>query len=121
MSPQTITVPGEPLPKERPRMGRHGGVYTPRTTVAYENAIGFMAKAAGWKYGTQRLVLDMHFLCGKKENAKDKPDIDNLIKAVMDGLQRGGAFKNDKQVCELHACRSMEVDEPRVIIRISTF
>jgi Holliday junction resolvase RusA-like endonuclease len=34
-------------------------------------------------------------------------DIDNLVKAILDGAQKGGLFKNDRQVVILDARKSL--------------
>lgn len=99
-------------------MGKHGGMYTPRTTVSYENAIALSARAAGWKFGTARLAVTIRFYCTKSEGRM--PDLDNLIKAILDGLQRGNAFKNDRQVNEIHAWRHYD-ENPRVEIEVRAY
>lgn len=114
-----IVVEGEPQQKQRPRFGKGGRVYTPRTTVAYENAVALTARAAGWKFGVNRLIVKLDFYCGKKKGPK--PDLDNLIKAVLDGLQRGNVMKDDRQVVEIHATRKEDADRPRVEIGMRTF
>lgn len=40
----------------------------------------------------------------KRQHATTKPDIDNIIKAVLDGLN-GVAFKDDKQVTSIKATK----------------
>ena len=42
----TVTVPGKPTPKERPRHGANGNTYTPRGTEEYEQAIGWAGRQA---------------------------------------------------------------------------
>ncbi len=34
-----------------------------------------------------------------------RPDVDKLCRAVLDGLTAGGAFSDDAQVVDLHACK----------------
>ena len=81
-----ITVLGEPVAKERPRVGRHGNVYTPRNTVAFETTIAFSARAQLPKYKEkERLIVDLGFFC-----STDNKDLDNLCKSVLDGLQKQG-------------------------------
>ena len=39
-----------------------------------------------------------------------KADIDNLVKALLDGAQNGGAFVNDGQITDLAASKRYAVD-----------
>jgi crossover junction endodeoxyribonuclease RusA len=109
-----LIIEGEPVAKERPRMGQHGKVYTPRATVAYENMIASYAKYNKLNFGRATLVVTIDFYTANPK----KPDLDNLIKAVLDGLQRGNAFRDDKQIIELHARRFDGDEKPRVEIEI---
>jgi hypothetical protein len=54
-----IELAGEPRSKERPRLGRHGQVYTPSATVGYERSLGWAAKIA--RKGRKPLVAWMSF------------------------------------------------------------
>ena len=47
-------------------------------------------------------------------------DADNIAKLVMDGLQKGGAYRNDGQVAALHVFtwHAAQGDEPRTEIDI---
>ena len=45
-----------------------------------------------------------------------RPDIDNLVKIVLDGLN-GVAFMDDKQVIELYAIKRYSI-EPRTEIMV---
>ena len=38
-----LTIPGEPVPKARPRRGKGGVWYTPRESLAYEQLVGWHA------------------------------------------------------------------------------
>lgn len=38
------------------------------------------------------------------------PDIDKLVRAVLDAMQAAGLIRNDSQVCDLHATKSEVVD-----------
>lgn len=48
-------VLGRPMPKQRPRVGRHGNIYTPRETKAYEELVGTVAR----KHCKEPLVGDI--------------------------------------------------------------
>jgi crossover junction endodeoxyribonuclease RusA len=106
MTEARITVVGEPVAKERPRMGKHGNVYTPAATRAFETAVSLIARAQLPKFKERdRVVIDLTFYC-----TSDAKDLDNLCKSTLDGLQKAGTFKNDKQIMELHARKHVRLD-----------
>lgn len=111
----TIRINGKPVPKGRPRFSKFGGVYTPATTVEYENRV-----AAAWKeqYGDLSLggQLQAFLYFGTYNHVKQ--DIDNLVKSALDGLQRGGAFTNgDEQIYKVTASKFPATrDEQHTII-----
>lgn len=105
-------VPGEPVPKGRPRMfrGKDGGIgsYTPDKTTAWEQTIKYHAsqivKAAGMAEGALAVEFDFRMprpaSVSEKKRAYPmvKPDLDNLDKAVMDALNKL-VWADDAQVC----------------------
>ena len=116
----SFTVPGAPQGKGRPRVGNVAGrarMFTPQKTVAYE---GLVAHAAQHAMAGQAL-LDEPVACnvfidapvpaswsGKKQRAAlagevlpaSKPDADNVVKAVFDGLN-GVLWRDDVLVVDL--------------------
>ena len=110
----SFIVPGRPRPKQRPRIGRNGAVYTPRETRDYERFVGWCALQAmgGEKPIAGPVALEALFYF---KNCKT-PDLDNCIKALLDGLQ-GVVFQNDRQVQK--QSYEMRFDkEERVEVRI---
>ena len=97
-----ITVSGRPVAKERPRLSRTGGVYTPQKTKTHEDMIGWQAKQQLKETGlplTRSVALYVEFhLYGKRQ-----ADLDNYLKTVMDGLN-SIVWVDDKQVKHLSAC-----------------
>lgn len=106
----TFTVPGTPMGKERPRFSRKTGVYPAKKTSAYEMEVWVCALKAGAK---QLMFWDRPVWIGLKiylpaPNDKrrsnvpkygfptKKPDFDNVLKSVTDGLKH--AFKDDAQI-----------------------
>ena len=104
-------VGGKPVGKARPRLGRGGRVYTPKATVKAERAV-----AAAWRAqvgirhtGPVHVSLANGFAVprsiAKAERARrlatawhtQKPDIDNVVKLVLDALN-GVAYDDDTQV-----------------------
>lgn len=112
------SILGEPVPKERPRIGKNGNVYTPSKTKAYERAVALIARTKLPRFKeADRLIVNLTFYCA---TAKTK-DLDNLCKSTLDGLQKGGTFKNDSQIVELHAKKVVSFTEtPRTEIEVVT-
>lgn len=128
-----FTIMGEPRGKQRPRFNRKTGTtYTPSETVQYEKAVGFLYRRAhGEKLnGNVRLEVTAFYkiptsmtkkakaemVTGQSLPAK-KPDLDNVLKIVMDGLN-GIAYSDDKQVVSVRACKLYSI-EPRVEVEVS--
>jgi len=95
-----ITVPGRPVPKERPQVGMRGRkayVYTPERTKNYEQLVALCASAA---YAGDVLAcpvavtIDLH-LYGKR-----RIDVDNCAKSILDGMN-GIVYADDNQVEDL--------------------
>lgn len=102
-----FVVQGPPRPKERPRLGRGGRVYTPERTKQYERAVaqqGALWCGPAWsRHGTYRVTLFFVF------KSEPRCDVDNCAKAVLDALN-GIAWDDDKQVVELRASKYAEDD-----------
>lgn len=103
----------EAIGKARPRLSRYG-VYTPKKTTDYENLI--RAKFAEQNPKISQELLECNVIANivvgyavppsysKKHKAEvinkgypQKPDLDNIAKAILDGLN-GVAYLDDKQV-----------------------
>lgn len=110
-----MTIPMVPRPKQRPQHGR-GNTYTPKETREYEEVVGFYARRAIKQplRGAIRVAIDFYIPIPKswsevKKTAAEqgdirpasKPDIDNLVKATLDGMNGGIAYKDDSQIVSL--------------------
>ncbi len=130
-----LTIPGDPVPKGRPKfavIGGHGRAYTPKKTRDYEDIIRTQARLDG----VEPLDPDMPVVCEIKAYLKypqslparirkaieagddsvpvvKKPDLDNLIKAAIDSLE--GIAWRDQQIVELRASKHYSA-QPRLII-----
>lgn len=108
----TFIVYGDPQGKARPRFTNKGRTYTPKNTVEYEKRIRDAFIAAGGKLidGYVSVVVQSVFEVPKSYTKKKKlqaaegtllpskkPDIDNILKCVLDGLN-GVAYKDDSYV-----------------------
>jgi len=117
-------VEGDPVAKGRPKFSQVGGfvrTYTPKKTQNYEEHVAAVAKEA---MGTTepletpvgvflyfRMPIPASYskkrtqacLDGWEKHTK-RPDLDNLIKTVLDGLN-GVVFKDDCQIVALHCTK----------------
>lgn len=122
----TIIIPMEPKPKGRPRFA-NGHAYTPKETREYEDLVRLIARNAikAPQSGAIRMKVDFYLPMPKKlSKAKfgdseprptKKPDIDNLGKAVLDALNSGVGYEDDKQIVEL-TLRKFYSENPRTEI-----
>ena len=124
-----ITIIGDPVPKQRPRFA-NGHTYTPAKTKDYEALV-----AEAWKYHsgetyhgaveiTVRAYLKIPKSASKaarkmmeegERRPTKRPDLDNLLKAVQDGLN-GAAYDDDSQI--VRAVSEKWYGDPRVEIEV---
>ena len=111
-----IIIQGKPQPKQRARVTKWGS-YTPPQTVAYE-------KLVAMTWGNRPMLqgaVSMRVTCVFKipKSRKDltqglahtqRPDLDNVIKAITDGLNKY-AFADDSQIVELIGTKVWGLDE----------
>lgn len=111
MTAWTFTVPGQPVPKGRPRLAE-GRVYTPKRTKDYELKVAQYALAAGVRCAPkgQQVGLEIE-VCYKRDM-----DLDNAEKSALDGLN-GIAYADDRQVVELISSKAPSLN-PRLIVSI---
>jgi len=118
----TVTIPGSPVAKGRPRASVVDGrvhVRSPKKSASWEtHAAWLMSNAkqgichegpvsvvieavkqrpSGGGYPSRKMDPDGECLRVRK------PDLDNVAKAVLDALEKSGVIANDIQVAELHA------------------
>lgn len=115
-----LTIDGVPVAKGRPRLGRYG-TYTPKKTQEYEEYVKmcWVAKYGSIQPSEQPLEMNIVFYMpipksySKKQRAEilngrlkptKKPDIDNLIKSVLDALN-GLAYADDSQIIKVTAVK----------------
>lgn len=124
-------IPGEPVAKGRPKLSRYG-TYTPKKTKEYEEHIKQEWRKNGYKEPlTGAVMVDIVFhrsiqksgskavktakLTGKVKPTI-KPDLDNYIKAVLDGLN-GLAWVDDSQIVNISATKEYSL-EPKTVVLI---
>lgn len=119
MTEISFTVPGQPIAKGRPKFARRGNfvtAYNPAKTVNYEGLVAHSAMVemigksliAG-PISVQmdiRLQIPESWSKRKKElalsglvAATKRPDLDNIFKALADGMN-GVVFKDDCQIVQ---------------------
>jgi len=129
----TFTVQGKPQGKGRPRIA-NGHCYTPQKTRDYENLIAQEYKRQVKAYFANvplmvqvTAIMPIPKATNKADKAEmladnilpmGKPDIDNICKAVLDGLN-GVAYADDTQVVTLSAKKVYEQGEGLLIISIT--
>lgn len=110
-----LTIDGEPMPKERPRFGMGGRVYTPAKTKKAEAAIGWQVKSKlrGIEPDKQSdFGVEVVFHC-----ASPSVDLDNLTKLVWDALNRI-IWHDDRQVTRAALSLIRESKAPRTVLKI---
>lgn len=130
-----VEIPGI-QPKERPKVA-YGtrSIYTPTKTKNFENMVRMTYNSTcGWIF-QGAVKVEIEFLIHRPKTVKRKhptvaPDTDNLVKAVLDGLNptkdrynwvTPGAWQDDSQVVEIHAIKKYTNGESRTIVRIEDY
>lgn len=99
-----FVVPGNPVPKARPRVGKNGHMYTPKETTAYEAKVKAAALQArviasqepGAELWDMRAMRYHLFVLAYKSTSRSM-DADNVFKSVADAL-RGTLYADDDHV-----------------------
>ena len=132
----SLTIPGPPVGKGRPRFARHGNfvrTYTPAKTASYESLV----KSVAWGlvvtpdfYHSSKLVRIKAFFPIPKSMKKSdkkiaadellphtkKPDADNIAKIICDAMNRI-VYADDSQIYHLQVSKWYSTN-PRVEINI---
>jgi len=129
----SLTIPGEPKGKQRPKWSPVG-TYTPKKTVSYE---AYIKELFAIKYpafipldSALTMKIWMGLLIPKSTSKKKegmmkmgiikptkRPDVDNVLKTVMDALEKL-AYKNDSQIVRVVIDKNYS-ERPRLEITIS--
>lgn len=128
-----ITIPGNPVAKGRPRVGKFG-TYTPKKTEDFESYVKYCWAA---EYGSIKpsdkpldvsIIFDMPIPKSASKKAKasmdigetkhvKKPDLDNMAKAVLDSLN-GLAYIDDSQIFSLTLYKTYS-EQPGTFLKIT--
>ena len=125
-----FVVRGDPVGKARHRRRKGGGHYTPKKTASYETLVSSEAALAmlgqAPATGPIAVEIDAVFALPKSTPKKHqvlgycqkKPDIDNIAKSILDGLQPK-VMGDDKQVALLSIAKfNMPVREGWAVVRV---
>lgn len=123
---RSFYVPGKPKGKQRPGFARKTArAYTPKKTREYEKLIAFAyVRQCGEQFqGPVQVEIEAVFnppkswSRAKKKRAVEgyiypgRPDVDNIEKAVLDGLNRV-AYKDDASVVGASCFKGYSVEQP---------
>lgn len=100
---RTLWIPGLPVPQLRMTQRSRWGCRA-KVSLGYQQAVAWRAKGElprPWPTAEDRIGVGLTFLMPEPFRA----DLDNLVKAVLDGLQYGGVVPNDRQVDKLPPVR----------------
>lgn len=130
-------VPGKIIGKGRPRINSYtGSVYTPTRTKDYETLVEqyFMLKYPRFKPFEGRVQVeisaffeipksaknaDKELMLDNKINPTKKPDIDNIVKIVLDSMNKF-AFKDDTQITKIEV-EKMYGDIEKLYVKIEEY
>ena len=118
-----LVIYGKPVGKARPRFSRRANkvvTFTPRETQIYEQNVKSLAQVAmlgkAMLEGPVKVTITAYFAHKKKTGWHiSRPDLDNIVKAIMDGLN-GVVFSDDAVVAQLVA--SKQYGEERVEVQV---
>jgi Holliday junction resolvase RusA-like endonuclease len=137
MKKYSFVIETKPIPKERPFFSMINAkpvIFTPKKTREFEQFVCFTAKQYAPKdplEGSINIEIKFFFSPPKKLTRRNhnsfegvpknsRPDLDNLIKSILDGLNSSGFWKDDSQITRLVAEKLWTDKEPRIEIIIST-
>lgn len=132
-----FTIPGIPVAKGRPKFFKRGdfvGTYTPKKTGNFENLVRLAYReVSNVVYECPvKLYAEFYFPIPSSWSKKKKeiaatekvpcvtrPDIDNILKSVLDGLNTV-AFKDDNQI-HIIVAKKLYSPNPRSVIQLTTY
>ncbi|MEN2985498.1 MAG: RusA family crossover junction endodeoxyribonuclease [Thermodesulfovibrionaceae bacterium] len=115
-----LELPIEPVAQSRPRFSRRGIVYECERVKKFKEAIKWYAKSAFRSRPIEDtpIGIDLTFFI-KSANGRGvvkKPDLDNLIKSILDALE-GVIYANDFQVVKITAAKLPCLGQEKIKIR----
>ena len=127
-----LFIPGNPVPQGRPKFARQGNFvrcYDPKKSSEWKQFISLRAASENvqpFSQGTALEISAVFYLTRpvsvsvkKRPYPTSKPDLDNLIKALKDGL-KGITWHDDSQVVKISAVKQYS-DKPGIYIEVVEF
>ena len=127
-----VIINGEPVPKARPRFG-NGRMFTPKKSADYEKYVAEQYKLqkgeifneepidikirAYFRIPTSASQRKQRAMKVGMEVPTKRPDLDNIIKSITDGLNEV-AYPDDKFIVSISATKEY-AEEPRVEVEIT--
>jgi crossover junction endodeoxyribonuclease RusA len=116
-----FNVYGEPRAKQSFRVGNGGGGYQTARVKGWQADVGWAAQQVMRRAKPMLeplgcdVLVDLTFYLGDKRRV----DLDNLSKAVLDGLN-GICWEDDRQVVDLHIRKILsDKEEAGVLVKIT--
>lgn len=119
----SFDVLGVPVPAPRPSVGRKG-VYMDRRSEHWKSQIRDAAedamRVAGWKSMGVPLAVNVTFVMVRRGKAAEgrtahaiRPDLDNLLKLVLDALTKAKVYKDDCVVSRARVAKRWQMPGER--------
>lgn len=117
----SIEIPFEPVAQSRPRFSKRGIVYECERVKKFKETVKWYVKS---KFRAKPIEdspigIDLTFYI-KPANGKGvvkKPDLDNLIKSILDALE-GVIYENDCQIVKLTAAKLPSFGQEKISMKI---
>lgn len=104
-----FVIEGDPVSKARPRFSKGGRPYTPTKTIEGEKRIARLLE------GSPPFRSNVAVSCLFFRASRQRVDVDNLLKAVLDAGTRANLWEDDSQVTALVGVIEYDPDRPRTI------
>lgn len=120
----TFTIPGRPVPAQRMTQ-RSKWSKRARRSLDYQERVALIAKSAvkvkplPWRYVKAHVTL---YLKVNQDGhlPGNRGDVDNCLKAILDGVQYAEVFANDRAVTEatvsIEPCLTFEEERAEVVL-----
>ncbi len=111
----TFVVPGIPPSVnhyKKPRRGGRWGMYVTEEALKFKSDLALCAK--GMCVPAKRYGVEISIFLGKKQ----KGDLDNFSKCVLDGMVDAGVIDSDAKIVELTMRKDRDIANPRTVISV---
>jgi Holliday junction resolvase RusA-like endonuclease len=105
----SVAIDGEPCSKARARFGKQHA-YTPAKVRSAESALALRLSSL------RKFERNVAVACIFYRSTRQRIDVDNLLKLVLDGSTAGKMWEDDSQVTAIVGILEYDADNPRTII-----